>query len=217
MADPPRTRPGATDAEQGGSHADARARLLAAAARVYAQHGYTGATTRRIAREADVNEVTLFRLFRSKDALVDEAVRAHTTGEFPAAALPGEPVDPERELVVWCTAEVARLRESGELVRQCFANAESHPEHLEEVTAGITSAARELRSYVERLHRRELIQAPQHAPAATSMLVSALLSDALAREQMPDVYPHPAADAPASYVRAFLAALRLISHGENRT
>jgi len=207
MSDAPRTRPGTTDAEQAGVQADARARLLAAAARVYAQLGYAGATTRLIAKEADVNEVTLFRLFRSKDALVDEAVRVHTTGEFPAAALPTDPRNAERELTVWCTAEMARLRESGELVRQCFADAESHPEHLQEVRAGITSAAREVRAYVERLHRRGLIDKPEHAAAAVSMLVSALLSDALARDHMPAVYPQPAADAPACYVRAFLAAL----------
>lgn len=207
MGDAPRAHTGPNDAEQVGSQADARARLLAAAARVYAQHGYAGATTRRIAREADVNEVTLFRLFRSKDALVDEAIRAHTTGEFPTGTLPADPVDPEHELVAWCSIKIARLRESGELVRQCFADAESHPERLQEVTARITSTARELRAYVERMRGLGLITAREHAPGAVSMLVSAILSDALARQQMPDVYPSPAADAPHVYVRAFLAAL----------
>ena len=53
---------------------DARHRILAAAARVYAQHGWRGATTRRIADEAGVNEVTLFRQFGSKDALLATAM-----------------------------------------------------------------------------------------------------------------------------------------------
>ena len=51
-----------------------RDQLLAAAARVYAEAGYRGATTRRIALAAGVNEITLFRHFGSKDALLREAI-----------------------------------------------------------------------------------------------------------------------------------------------
>ena len=206
MATTSRPRPpnGETDH---GTLADTRARLLAAAARVYAQYGYAGATTRLIAREADVNEVTLFRHFRSKDALVDEAVRVHTTGEVPVASLPSVPVDPEGELAAWCANEVQRLRSSGELVRQCFASAEEHPEHLREVTAGITHSADVVREYIGRLMERGRVAYPEHAEAATAMLVAVLLSDGLAREQMPGVYPRSAEGAPVAYVRAFLAAL----------
>lgn len=57
----------------------ARQRLLEAAARVFARDGLSGATTRAIAREAGVNEVTLFRLFQSKDRLL-AAVVGHNFG-----------------------------------------------------------------------------------------------------------------------------------------
>ncbi len=50
-------------------------RLLNAAVAVLAKRGYDGATTREIADLAGVNEVTLFRRFRSKENLV-EAVLA---------------------------------------------------------------------------------------------------------------------------------------------
>jgi AcrR family transcriptional regulator len=53
-----------------------RSRIIEAAARIYAAHGYRGATTRRIAEEAGVNEVTLFRQFGSKSALLDAMVEA---------------------------------------------------------------------------------------------------------------------------------------------
>jgi AcrR family transcriptional regulator len=43
---------------------------LEAAARIFARDGLSGATTREIAREAGVNEVTLFRHFQSKENLV---------------------------------------------------------------------------------------------------------------------------------------------------
>ncbi len=48
--------------------------------RVFARDGLNGATTRAIAREAAVNEVTLFRLFRSKERLL-AAVVGETFGD----------------------------------------------------------------------------------------------------------------------------------------
>src|SRR5437870_5781843 len=52
----------------------ARAKLLQAAAIVFAREGLQGATTRMIAQEAGVNEVTLFRLFENKDRLLAEVL-----------------------------------------------------------------------------------------------------------------------------------------------
>ena len=69
-----------------------RDRILEAAARVYAHHGYRGATTRLIANEAGVNEVTLFRTFGSKDSLFEELARGQADAaivpELPAVAGP---------------------------------------------------------------------------------------------------------------------------------
>lgn len=59
----------------------ARDRLLAAALRVYARDGLAGATTRGIAREAGVNEVTLFRCFGTKDKLLAAVVEREFGGE----------------------------------------------------------------------------------------------------------------------------------------
>ena len=46
-----------------------RTRVLTAAGRLFAERGLDAATTREIAREAGVNEVTLFRLFQNKEGL----------------------------------------------------------------------------------------------------------------------------------------------------
>jgi AcrR family transcriptional regulator len=183
--------------------ADARARLLAAAARVYARHGQLGATTRLIAEEAGVNEVTLFRLFGSKAALLDEAVRVHATRALPAE-LPDVPVDPERELADWCAGELARLGAEAELLRQCFAGSASHSVHAEEAGMAIGRSADVLRAYVRRLPTS---RHGADADIAVAMLVSTLLADALARDDMPAVYAIPRADAPLRYARTFLRAL----------
>ena len=47
-----------------------RERLLDAAAQTFSRDGIQGATTREIARGAGVNEVTLFRHFKSKEQLL---------------------------------------------------------------------------------------------------------------------------------------------------
>jgi AcrR family transcriptional regulator len=47
-----------------------RERLLDAAAQTFSRDGLRGATTREIARNAGVNEVTLFRHFKSKEQLL---------------------------------------------------------------------------------------------------------------------------------------------------
>lgn len=62
------------NAQRPNSPADTRQRLLDAAARVFARDGLAGATTRAIAEEAGVNEVTLFRHFQTKDRLLDAVV-----------------------------------------------------------------------------------------------------------------------------------------------
>src|SRR3954465_15622571 len=75
--------------------ADTRQRLLTAAARVYGRDGLNGATTRAIASEAGVNEVTLFRHFQSKERLLAAVVGqnfgdATVPAQAPLPALSGE-------------------------------------------------------------------------------------------------------------------------------
>ena len=46
--------------------------ILEAAKNLFAENGYKAVSTRRIAKEAKVNEVTIFRLFESKEKLFTE-------------------------------------------------------------------------------------------------------------------------------------------------
>ena len=70
---------------------DIRDRILDAAKKIYAQHGFRGATTRLIAIEAGVNEVTLFRTFGSKAALFEALMQAHVAQSPIPAACPTIP------------------------------------------------------------------------------------------------------------------------------
>jgi AcrR family transcriptional regulator len=77
--------------------AGTRRRLIEAAGRVYARDGLTGATTRAIAEEAGVNEVTLFRHFKTKDRLL-AAVVGENFGEKPPATAGFVPPPPTADL-----------------------------------------------------------------------------------------------------------------------
>ncbi len=52
----------------------AKQRLIIAATNLLVKHGAQATTTRQIAEDADVNEVTLFRNFKSKENLLDEVI-----------------------------------------------------------------------------------------------------------------------------------------------
>src|SRR6516162_10526649 len=59
-----------------------RERILDAAARTFSIEGIQGATTRQIAREASVNEVTLFRHFKSKEQLLGAVLERGLASEI---------------------------------------------------------------------------------------------------------------------------------------
>src|SRR5947207_11319414 len=106
---------------------DIRQRILDAAKRVYAQHGFRGATTRLIAIEAGVNEVTLFRTFGSKATLFEALMQSHVE-RSPVPTLPDVPRDPEREMTAWCDAVLSHMQENRSMIRTSFGELEDRPE-----------------------------------------------------------------------------------------
>jgi AcrR family transcriptional regulator len=185
---------------------DSRERILEAAARVYAQYGFRGATTRLIAQEAGVNEVTLFRLFGSKAQLFDELLHKQLHAST-VPLLPEEPVDPERELTEWCTALFAQMRASRSFLRKMIGETEERPEAARSACVGPHCAAQSLERYVGRLRARGLADPDADCRTAISMLMSALFGDVMVREAMKEhFFPEPEDDAPARYVATFMRA-----------
>ena len=185
-----------------------RNRILAAAARVYAQYGFRGATTRLIATEADVNEVTLFRTFGSKAQLLQEMLRSHVeSGAVPT--LPDDVSDPEGAITAWCTAMLEHLRDHAQVIRKTIAEAEERPDAACQACEGPNSAGASLVLYLERLHEEGLADPDADVDVAVSMFMSALFGDALYRDVIPTSFPQPAEQAPRRYVQTFLRAVGL--------
>jgi len=183
-----------------------RDQLLDAAARLYAEAGYRGATTRRIAGQAGVNEVTLFRHFGSKDALIREAI-ARAGHSAVTEPLPQAPRDPFRELRDWAKAHIAELRERRSLIRTCMGEIEEHPGIFSEPNSSPAVAAKALRHYLRRLREAGLAKAQFDEAAASAMLMGALLADAIGRDIMPDLYRNEPEQALEEYVRLFLRSI----------
>jgi AcrR family transcriptional regulator len=185
---------------------DSRERILEAAARVYAQYGFRGATTRLIAQEAGVNEVTLFRLFGSKAQLFDELLNKQLHAST-LPTLPTEPGDPEVELTEWCAVLLAQMRASRSFFRKMIGETEERPEAARSACMGPHFAAEGLERYVGKLRERGLADLDADCRTAISMFMSALFGDVMVRDAMSEhFFPEPEEDAPARYVRTFLRA-----------
>jgi AcrR family transcriptional regulator len=184
---------------------DTRTELLKAAAVVFAQHGSRGSTTRRIAEAAGVNEVTLFRYFRSKDALLQEAVASCSESPF-ATLLPETPADPEHELTEWTAALIERLHSKASMIRKCMSEIEERPEMISTAVSTPVRAANDLAAYLRKLKALGHTDLDFDVLAAAAMLMGALFHDAMGREMMPQVYPS-AAKAPRLYSRLLLSAI----------
>ena len=179
--------------------------LLDAAVRVYAESGFRGATTRRIAEEAGVNEVTLFRLFGSKAALIEAAVSAVSrTG--PPGGLPDHPVDPVAELTTWAEHDHRFMLEMRGMIRMSMAEMNERPECADNAAHHPSQSFLHLTHYIERLAERKLIPSATDAKPAAAMLLGTLFADAMGRDVMPTMFP-PEQTAPATYVRLFLKSI----------
>ena len=179
-----------------------RDQLLDAAVRVYAEAGYRGATTRRIALEAGVNEITLFRHFGSKDVLMREAIERSREGA--TFTLPADPADPVAELTEFATAHLAAMRERRSLIRTCMGEFEEHPEIMTPAGSPPAQAAAALSGYLRRLRELRLATATFDECVAATMLMGVIFADAMGRDIMRDMFPRDAEATLREYVRIFL-------------
>jgi len=185
---------------------DIRDRILDAAKRVYEQHGFRGATTRLIAIEAGVNEVTIFRTFGSKAALFEALMQNHVS-QSPIPPLPDNPDDPAGDLTEWVTAVLGHMRVNRALIRTSFGEIEERPEAAICICEGPNCAGMLLTDYMLRLQSLGLADTDGDIPTAVAMLMSSMFGDAISRDIMPNTFPQPESEAPQKYVRVFMRAL----------
>jgi AcrR family transcriptional regulator len=185
-----------------------RERILDAAAKVYAETGFRGATTRRIAERAGVNEVTLFRQFGSKTRLLHEAI--HCAGlSSNLCGLPPRPTDPRIELLEWAAANHAELFARRSLIRTAMGEMEERPDLLPPEHSPALCAGRELRHYLAELQGLAMIDPQTDVDAAATMFMGTLFADAMSRDILPAMYKHAPEQTIELYVDLFVRAIGL--------
>jgi AcrR family transcriptional regulator len=115
-----------------------RARVVAAATRVFLEHGYTAATIPKIAEEAGVALQTVYRAAPGKAGLLEAAVTAAVAGGVARAQVPVEErpairavideADPYRQLALYAHTQPGIWSRVGPLLQVLAAAAESEPE-----------------------------------------------------------------------------------------
>src|SRR5512137_1191982 len=111
-----------------------RDKILEAALKLFSQKGFLGATTREIAREAEVAEVTLFRHFPSKEALFEEVIRRYSVLPALKGVLPGlEQAGYEEALAEIARRFLRRLDERKDFIRIMLAERHLYPSHVKRI------------------------------------------------------------------------------------
>ena len=187
---------------------DARDAILKATIKLFGEVGSRGATTRRIAQEAGVNEVTLFRHFQSKEDLIGEALRSFAD-HMTMRSLPADPVHPDIELGEWCRDHYRQLYKIRSFIRKSMGEYEEHPGRCEHAMHVSIRIATDLTNYLTALQRKGLASTSWDPRAAAAMLMGAIFADALGRDTMPERYPYPMREAVDKYLQLFFEAIAI--------
>lgn len=187
---------------------DTRHALLEQAVRIFAASGWRGTTTRRVAEAAGVNEVTLFRHFGSKEALLQAAV-AWVAVRDPVPQLPEAPGDLRAELLAWGLGMHAHAVRNAQVIRASMAEFEEHPELVPVSCEGAMHALGDVVRYLERARVAGLIDDEGSLEAATVMLMNAIFMDGITRDILPacDQTPLPPEAAIGAFTDLLLRAL----------
>ncbi len=127
--------------------------LFEATVRVFAERGYSAATTQEIAARAGVNEVTLFRRYGTKAALI-EAALTHCLSKSPFGQVVASD-DVVADLTAIVRAYESTNRAYGGAVVTLLAEAPRHPELQKAVSAlmpNMQNAARIIAAHQSRGH-----------------------------------------------------------------
>jgi AcrR family transcriptional regulator len=160
-----------------------RERLLEAASRVFAQAGLRGATTRGIAEAAGVNEITLFRLFGTKERLLAAVLERAATVQ--ADALADDQLwtgELERDLRRYAELFNAVLEQNEHLIRTLIGEARRYPEQARQlIFEAVQSSRKCFIAYLDAAAKRGAIRPDVDVAAAGDAFTGMLLSGMLRR------------------------------------
>lgn len=162
---------------------DTRQRIIQAALTLFGRVGYAQTTTRAIAQEAGVNEVTLFRHFGTKMNLLSACVETMNAGGFAATfetELCGEYAEDVRRMAV---RQMRDTLEHMDILRVLICDARNVPELREAMLRGGSGNFARLRDFFQRQMDAGVIR-NDLAPEALVMAFDSLFSTQLILENL---------------------------------
>ncbi|KAF0184012.1 MAG: TetR family transcriptional regulator [Nitrospirae bacterium] len=137
-----------------------RERILTAALTLFSQRGYIGATTRQIAAEAGVAELTLFRHFPRKELIMQDLLQTRSSLSALREILPQvQHLSCEGALNAVARVFLATLRERQELLKIFLTECARYPEQVKEMHFSfMTSLFETLANYLQELQRKKVVR-----------------------------------------------------------
>jgi len=157
---------------------DTKKRLLEATLKLISDKGYMGATTREIAREAGVTELTLFRHFGSKEKLFKELLGSYTFLPKLKELLPElEGLSSREALELIATRFLLTLKERKSMVKIMYSEYTAYPENIREVYNKFVQEMRTtLAAFFEGLQERGVLRKNISPGMTARMFLWVLLS-----------------------------------------
>jgi AcrR family transcriptional regulator len=164
-----------------------KAQIVRAAATVFAEAGIKGATTREIARVADVHETTLFRHFENKAAILTAVL--NQLSEEMTASLNQHPAvwteDLRADLLFYARTYQKTLIQHNDLIRMLVGEGNRHAEFLQEVIQSNNMPFREhLLAYLEQAQMLGLVR-PNLEPGKMAKLLTGMIFGGVLRCALP--------------------------------
>lgn len=119
---------------------DTQNRILKAALELFAKSGYTGTTTREIAKISEVTEVTLFRYFPSKEKLLEQVVCSYLPGrDFAQFVASVKELEYRQALESIADFFLEGLNQNKDLIRILYIESQRHYQLMERIYAVLIS------------------------------------------------------------------------------
>jgi AcrR family transcriptional regulator len=182
---------------------DTRQRILQAATKLFSEIGFTLATTRLIAEAAGVNEITLFRHFGSKKALLMACIEAINATGFTATLENDLSGIYSTDILQMAKHQIADMRANVEVLRMLLCDVRSVPELREVLLSGGRGNLERLSLYFQRQIETGVIRQGLSAEAlaiafdslfSSSVLFEYVFQDSLSPRQTIDELVVPLAD-----------------------
>ncbi|MEW6570912.1 MAG: TetR/AcrR family transcriptional regulator [Nitrospirota bacterium] len=135
-------------------------KILETALELFSKKGYLGATTKEIAKEAGIAEVTLFRHFPSKEKLFEEVINTYSFLPILKGLLPEISKIPyEKALSVIAKRFLDTLDSRKAMIQIMHSEVRRYPEKIHKIYHGlIDEMIKTLALYFQEMHKKGIVK-----------------------------------------------------------